>query len=168
MTGAAGAATASAVIAFLSMIGSGVGWFLARREKRAAGEHERRALRAAEDSAGSAKQSADAQVRAAAAQEAIAAETTAASAADMEAPWYFTREGDVTWVLHNRLARRAYSVKLTGLETYMADEEEADQIDGYSSHEFAFYNGSGERLTVTWHWLADLSDDVPPWTGRLP
>lgn len=29
-------------------------------------------------------------------------------------------------------------------------------------------NGTGERMMVTWHWRKDLSDEVEPWTGRLP
>lgn len=167
------AAVASAVIAFVSMIGAGVGWFLAQREKNAAADHERRAVEAAEASAGhekraaqAATRSADASERAADAQEAIAAETATSAAANREAPWQYEHSRGQVWLLRNRLGQRAYGVELS--HEYMKRGATAEKIDGYSSHEFMVINGAGEPVTVAWHWREDLSDTVPSWTGLLP
>ena len=129
--------------------------------------HEKRAADAAQLAVEEARRSANAGERAAAAQEAIADATKTSAAADLEAPWSYERTGNIVWLLHNRLGRRAYGVELSG-HPYIKRGADADKIDGYSAHQFMIVNGEGDPLTVTWHWLENLSDDVPPWTGILP
>jgi cbb3-type cytochrome oxidase subunit 3 len=109
------AAIASAGVAFLSMVGSGVGWLLARKEKRAAAEHERQALKAAQSAAGHAKRSADAEERVAAAAESQERRTVSERAAFEQFPWKLLPiPGRDNCTLHNTSRAVLYAVEVHG------------------------------------------------------
>jgi hypothetical protein len=106
-------------ISFVLMIGSLVGWLLARKSKQAAAEHERRAVEAAEAAAGHEKRSADAAERSAAAaeaQERRVAEQLDATEAD---PWIVEPiPSDPDVYLVNRSPTPKYLVTVSGFKVH--------------------------------------------------
>ncbi|BBX67827.1 hypothetical protein [Mycolicibacterium psychrotolerans] len=170
MAAADGAAVASAVIAFLSMVGAGAGWLLARKEKDAAAEHERRAVEAAESAASAEKRSADAAERSAAAveaQERRAAEQEDAAEAD---PWIFQPiPGDPDVYLFNRSRSPKYGVTAAGFKVHNSSQKW--QVIGPGKRvELGVLRvmHPDDEVVITWHQREDRSDTPRSATEVIP
>lgn len=164
------ASVASAVVAFLSMVGAGLGWFLARRERSAAASHEQRALKAAEDAAKHEKRSADAAERSAGAAEAQEQRAAAEQVATEKDPWLVTPiPGDDDVYLINRSGTPKYDVRVAGFK--IADSPQLHGTIGPNKRvEVSVLRiwHRNDDLHVQWHQSEDLSDGPLRATEKIP
>lgn len=153
MNGGDWASVASAVIAFAAMIGSGVGWLLARKANKTAVEQATRAVHAAEDAAGHAGRAADAEERVASvveAQERREAESVDAAQAD---PWELAPiPGDDDVYLINRTSTPKYGVRVSGYKVH----------NGLAHYEKV---GAGKRVEVSIMRILDPDDGAESTTS---
>jgi hypothetical protein len=109
------ASVVSGGVAVVSAIGAGIGWLLARKEKRAAGRHACEALKAARDAADAEARTANALERSADVDEAQAQRAAELSEAEEESPWdLLPIRGSHNCELVNRTARPKYHLLIAG------------------------------------------------------
>jgi hypothetical protein len=168
--GADWASVAAAVIAFFAMVGSGVGWLLARREKAEAVRQAEQALKAAKDAAGHAERSADAHERIAAIESARDAREAEQLEADELDPWELLPiPGSPDCWLHNGTDTPKYGVEVTG--DYVHQSPLHFPVIGRDRRvEVGILRTSHPegKAHVTWHRNEDLSDEPLPWSGDIP
>lgn len=131
---------------------------------------DRRSQRAAADSAGDAKRAADAAERAAAAA-ARQVELAEAQATKYVPPWSLTWAKGDTYLLANEGDDPVYGVRLDapGMQLVKRFDVPAE-VDAHSGITFlAATQGTRDRMVVvTWHRLADCSDESLTWRHPLP
>jgi hypothetical protein len=164
------ASTVSAGVAVVAMIGSGVGWFLARKEKKAAADQADRATTAAESAAGHAGRAADAAERSATAAESQERrEAEAVDAADQD-PWVLAPiPGDDDVYLVNRSTTPKYSVTVSGFKVHDSPAQ-FDMIGGGKRVEVSILRimHPDDGVEVTRHSRKDLSDESTTRTETIP
>lgn len=170
MDGGEWASVGGAVIALLAMIGSGVGWLLARREKVEAAKQAERAVKAAEEAAGHAKRSADAEERIAAVEESRDAREAEQREAEERDPWELLPiPGSPDCWLHNRTNTPKYGVEVTG--EYVHDAPVHFPVVGRDRREVVEILRTSHpegKAHVAWRRKEDLSDEPLRWSGNIP
>lgn len=163
------ATIASAVIAFLSMVGAIVGWFLARKEKSAAADHERRALKAAEAAAGHEGRAADAAERSATAAESQERRDAEALSAIESDPWVLQSiPGENCWLI-NRSQTPKYGVEVGGRKVHDSPIK-VGNIGAGKRKEIGILRIYSDQndIFIRWHNLEDQSDGWLNCTEQLP
>ncbi|MBX7453410.1 hypothetical protein GR927_35975 [Mycolicibacterium sp. 3033] len=87
-------------------------------------------------------------------------------------PWRVEHRSGAKWELHNDHDQPKFGVHISGggVSKGRHAPEIIDRIDGRGSVEFWGDTswGAGYSVTVTWHRLADRSDDALSWSGTMP
>jgi hypothetical protein len=143
---------ASLIIALLAVLVS-IATYVDSRKK------VNEALKAARESAASAKRSADADERMAALAE--------AEANVYRPPWLLIQQRTNSWVLKNDSTEDALDVRLSGGFARLKDAEDGEVILGGNARAFTAIPGGGldRKLPVTW---ARPNGDARTWTTPLP
>lgn len=163
------ASVASAVIAFVSMVGAIVGWCLARKAKAAAAKHEGRALKAAEAAAEHEGRAADAAERSAIAAESADHREAQAFIAIEEDPWKLESMPDGDCWLINRSSTPKYAVEVGGLKVHNGTVK-VGTVGPRKRKEISINRimADDDNIHIGWHNAKDESDEWKQCVESLP